>query len=94
MYKHIFIHNISFHSFQFSHSVVSDSLQPHEPQHARPLCPSPTPGVYSYKSKSTDSCYVSETWKYYADSKGHILYDFMYVQNRQIHRDVDQVALV
>ena len=33
-------------SVQFSHSVVSDSLQPHELQHARPLCPSPTPGVH------------------------------------------------
>ena len=34
-------------SVQFSRSVVSDSLPPHEPQHARPPCPSPTPGVYS-----------------------------------------------
>ena len=34
------------HSVQFSLSVVSDSLWPHEPQHARPPCPSPTPGVY------------------------------------------------
>ena len=33
-------------SVQFSCSVVSDSLQPHEPQHARTPCPSPTPGVY------------------------------------------------
>ena len=33
-------------SVQFSHSVVSDSLRPHEPQHARPLCPSPTPGIH------------------------------------------------
>ena len=33
-------------SVQFSHSVVSDSLWPHEPQHARPPCPSPTPGVH------------------------------------------------
>ena len=33
-------------SVQLSHSVVSDSLRPHEPQHARPPCPSPTPGVY------------------------------------------------
>ena len=33
-------------SVQFSHSVLSDSLQPHEPQHARPPCPSPTPGVH------------------------------------------------
>ena len=31
---------------QFSCSVVSDSLRAHEPQHARPPCPSPTPGVY------------------------------------------------
>ena len=31
---------------QFSCSVVSNSLQPHEPQHTRPTCPSPTPGVY------------------------------------------------
>ena len=31
---------------RLSHSVMSDSLQPHEAQHARPPCPSPTPGVY------------------------------------------------
>ena len=35
------------YSVQFSHSVVSDSLQPHELQHTRALCLSPTPGVYS-----------------------------------------------
>ena len=34
------------YSIQFSRSVVSDSLQPNGPQHARPPCPSPTPGVY------------------------------------------------
>ena len=34
-------------SAQFSRSAVSDSLRPHESQHARPPCPSPTPGVYS-----------------------------------------------
>ena len=34
------------YSVQFSHSVVSDSLWPHEPQHARPPCPSPTPRVH------------------------------------------------
>ena len=33
-------------SVQFSCSVVSDSLRPHESQHARPPCPSPTPGVH------------------------------------------------
>ena len=32
-------------SVQFSCAVVSDSLRPHEPKHARPPCPSPTPGV-------------------------------------------------
>ena len=36
-----------FSSVQFSHSVVSNSLRPHESQHARPPCPSPTPGVHS-----------------------------------------------
>ena len=34
-------------SVQFSRSVMSDSLLPHEPQHARPPCLSPTPGVHS-----------------------------------------------
>ena len=33
-------------SVQFSRSVVSYSLQPHELQHTRPPCPSPTPGVH------------------------------------------------
>ena len=33
-------------SVEFHHSVVSDSLRPHKPQHARPLCPSPTPRVH------------------------------------------------
>ena len=37
-------------SVQFSHSVMSDSLQLHELQHTRPPCPSPTPGVYSNMS--------------------------------------------
>ena len=36
----------TFWSVQFSHSVMSDSLQAHEAQHARPPCPSPTPGVH------------------------------------------------
>ena len=37
-------------SDQISHSVVSDSLRPHESQHARPPCPSPTPRVHSDSS--------------------------------------------
>ena len=36
----------NFSSVQFSRSVVSDSLWPHELQHARPPCPLPTPGVH------------------------------------------------
>ena len=36
-----------FSSVQFSHSVMSDSLRPHESQHARPPCPTPTPRVHS-----------------------------------------------
>ena len=36
-----------FNSVHFSHSVMSDSLRLREPQHARPPCPSPTPGIYS-----------------------------------------------
>ena len=45
------------HSIQFSHSVVSDSLRPHELQHARPPCPSPTPGVHSDSRPSTQWCH-------------------------------------
>ena len=40
------IFNIANYSVQFSCSVVSDSVRPHESQHARPPCPSPTPGVH------------------------------------------------
>ena len=42
-------------SVQFSCSVVSDSLQPHESQHARPPCPSPTPGVHSDSRTSSQA---------------------------------------
>ena len=41
-----FYHEWIFSSVQFSRSVMSDSLRPHESQHARPPCPSPTPGVH------------------------------------------------
>ena len=44
-------------SVQFSHSVVSDSLWPHESQHARPPCPSPTPGVHSDSHPSSQWCH-------------------------------------
>ena len=42
---------------QFSRSVMSDSLQPHESQHARPPCPSPTPGVHSNSCASSWWCH-------------------------------------
>ena len=42
---------------QFSCSVMSNSLQAHEPQHARPLCPSPTPGVYPNSCPSSWWCH-------------------------------------
>ena len=52
-YKYIWIHMHCIYTFciyissvQFSHSVVSDSWRPHESKHARPPCPSPTPGVH------------------------------------------------
>ena len=46
-----------FSSVQFSHSVVSDSMRPHESQHARPPCPSPTTGVYSNSCPSSRWCH-------------------------------------
>ena len=48
---------LSISSVQFSHSVMSDSLRPHELQHARPPCSSPTPGIYSNSYSSSQSCH-------------------------------------
>ena len=45
------------HSVQFSCSVVSDSLRPHESQHTRPPCPSPTPGIHSGSRPSSQWCH-------------------------------------
>ena len=44
---------VQFSSVQFSRSVVSNSLRPHESQHARPPCPLPIPGVYSNSCPSS-----------------------------------------
>ena len=44
-------------SVQFNRSVVSDSLQPHGLQHARPPCPSPTPGVHPNPCPSSRWCH-------------------------------------
>ena len=51
------IHFWTFSSVQFSCSVVSNSLQPHESQHARPPCPSPTPRVYPKSCPSSQWCH-------------------------------------
>ena len=48
---------ITFSSVQFSPSVMSDSLPPHESQHARPPCPSPTPRVHSDSHPSSQWCH-------------------------------------
>ena len=56
-------------SVQFSRSVVSDSQRPHEPQHARPPCPSPTLGVHS------NSCPYSQ-WCHPAISSSIIPFSF------------------
>ena len=48
---------VQFSSVQFNCSVVSDSLWPHELQHARPPCPSPTPGVHSNSRPSSRWCH-------------------------------------
>ena len=44
-------------SVQFSHSVLSNSLRPHESQHARPPCPSQTPAVYLNLFPSSRWCH-------------------------------------
>ena len=63
-YTHIYIHafkdsfmKIPFSSVQFSCSVMSNSLWPHESQHARPPCPSPTTGVHWDSCPSSQWCH-------------------------------------
>ena len=57
--ERFFISEVSsnFSSVQFSRSVVSDSLRPHELQHTRPPCPSPTPRVHSNSRPSSRWCH-------------------------------------
>ena len=49
--------NDHFSSVQFSCTVVSDTLRPHESQHARPPCPTPSPGVHSDSRPSSQWCH-------------------------------------
>ena len=48
-----------FSSIQFSHSVVSNSLWPYDPQYVRPPSPSPTPGVYSNPCPLSQWCHTT-----------------------------------
>ena len=50
-------HTVQFSSVQFRRSVMSDSLRPHESQHTRPPCPSPSPGVHSDSHPSSPWCH-------------------------------------
>ena len=67
IYLHRIAMNLHTLSVQFSRSVVSDSLWPHEPQHARPPCPSPTPGAYS------NSCPLNQ-WYHPTTSSSVVLF--------------------
>ena len=55
----VFIKKVKLSSVQFSHSVMFDSLRPHESQHARPPCPLPTPRVYSNSCPLSWWCYTT-----------------------------------
>ena len=56
LFKKFFWKSYIRYYFQFSRSVIPNSLHRHGLQHARPPCPSPTPGVYSHSCPSTRWC--------------------------------------
>ena len=56
-FRSIWVYCSGLDSVQFSRSVVSNSLRPHESQHARPPCPSPTPGVHQNSCPSSRWCH-------------------------------------
>ena len=56
-HRRVYFTQPSAQSVQFSRSFMSDSLRPHEPQHARPPCPSPAPGVHSNSCPSSRWCH-------------------------------------
>ena len=56
-YNMLYISSVKFSSVQFSRSVVSNSLGPHESQHARPPCPWPTRGVHSDSRPLSQWCH-------------------------------------
>ena len=54
---YFFIFALNMFLVQFNHSVLSDSFQSNELQHARPPCPLPTPGVHSNSRPSSQWCH-------------------------------------
>ena len=63
---------VLFCSVLFSHSVVSNSLRPHESgRHTRPPCPSPTPGLYSISCPLSWWCHLT-TWSSVVPFSSHI----------------------
>ena len=73
-----FMVQLSYQYIQFSHSVVSNSLWAHELQHARPPCPSPTPGVYP------NSCPLSQ-WCHPAISSSVVPFSYMLILLLNVH---------
>ena len=69
-------------SVQFSRSVMSDSLGPHELQHARPPCPSPTPGVHldSHPYTTTGKTIALTRWTF-ADKVMSLLFNMLFQFN-------------
>ena len=65
------IHLLIYSLVQFNCSVVSNSLRSHELEHARPPCPSPSPGVHSNSCPSSRWCHptISSSVIYYLDAK-------------------------
>ena len=59
VYVECVLSHFSLASVQFSHSVMSNCLQLHEPQLARPPCPSPTPGVYPNSCALSRWCHLT-----------------------------------
>ena len=76
----------------FSHSVVSNSLQPHGLQHARPPCPSPTPGDYSNSRPLSWRCHPTISSSVLAFSSH--LQSFPALGSFQMNRSSHQVAKV
>ena len=91
---------IQYSSVQFTLSVVSDSLWPHESQNARPPCPSPTPGVHPNSCASSWWCHSAcvdhnKLWKFLPevgipDHLTCLLRNLYQVKKQQLELDMKQ----